>query len=304
MTAPRGGLLAGLLVLAGLVALVALDPWPGHGLRRAWFDLYQNLSPRLPRSTPAVIVAVDERSLARYGQWPWPRSLVAQLIDGILAHRPAAVGMDMLFSEPGRLSPARWAATRPDLPADLVARLKALESNDEVLARTLARGPVVLGLGGVPERGGRTGTAGPPVPLLERGEPVRERLIDFGSLVRNLELLEARASGHGLLNAAVDPDGVVRRIPLVARAGGEVVPGLVLEMLRVAGGGEVLELHGARDGLMGVGVAGMTIPSAPDGTFRVAFSPSVPGRYVSAVEVLRSTVAGERLMRTSPHRRP
>src|SRR3989440_10331778 len=77
--------------------------------RLAWLDSYQELSPRERRSAPAVVVAIDEASLDRFGQWPWPRTLIAQLIDKLVAARAAAIGVDILFAEPDRLSP-EWLA--------------------------------------------------------------------------------------------------------------------------------------------------------------------------------------------------
>jgi len=77
-----------------------------HGLRSALFDGYQRLFPRERQSAPAIIVAIDEHALERHGQWPWPRTRVAQLIAGIAAAGPAAIGVDLLFPERDRFSPA------------------------------------------------------------------------------------------------------------------------------------------------------------------------------------------------------
>ena len=63
-------------------------------MRDAVFDTYQRLMPRSRASAPAVIVAIDERALDARGQWPWPRTLMAELLRGILAAGPAAVGVD------------------------------------------------------------------------------------------------------------------------------------------------------------------------------------------------------------------
>jgi len=89
---------------------VGLEPTPLVGLREAFFDTYQKLLPRQRISAPAVVVAIDEHSLDERGQWPWPRTLVAQLMSAINAAQPAAVGVDLLFVEPDRSSPTADAA--------------------------------------------------------------------------------------------------------------------------------------------------------------------------------------------------
>ena len=71
--------------------LLAVEPPFVQGLRHALFDGYQKLFPRERRAAPAVIVAIDEEALQRFGQWPWPRTRVAQLITGISAAKPAAI---------------------------------------------------------------------------------------------------------------------------------------------------------------------------------------------------------------------
>ena len=78
-------------LLAAFCILVGLEPPPLGRMRDAVFDTYQRVMPRVPRSMPATIVEIDERTLDEHGQWPWPRSLVAQLIGRIAAAGPAPV---------------------------------------------------------------------------------------------------------------------------------------------------------------------------------------------------------------------
>jgi len=112
---------------------------PGlQALRLATFDLYQRLDPRECRSAPAVIVAIDEASIAARGQWPWPRSTVADLIDKITAARPAAIGVDIIFPEPDRISPERLAGQLAEADPALAKRLEALPG-----WRKVSRDPVL-----------------------------------------------------------------------------------------------------------------------------------------------------------------
>ena len=78
-------------------------------LREGMVDLQQRVHPRERLSAPVTIVEIDERSLAAHGQWPWPRSQVAALIARVGEAAPAAIGLDLLFPEPDRLSPASLA---------------------------------------------------------------------------------------------------------------------------------------------------------------------------------------------------
>ena len=138
--------LLGLAVLVGFVALRAWDPTPLQLARLKIFDLYQLAKPRVPSMQPVVIVDIDEASLNALGQWPWPRSLVAKLVDQITAAGAAVIGFDVVFPETDRTSPALLADALPNLSASTRDELKNQPSNDEILAEAIARSRVVLGL--------------------------------------------------------------------------------------------------------------------------------------------------------------
>src|ERR1700761_7103138 len=109
--------------------------------RLALFDLYQRTMPRYRDSDPVKIVAIDNASLAKFGQWPWPRQIDAQLIQKILDQHPAAVGIDLLWSEPDRQSPEQWLKQADDLSPAVADALRQLPSHDSLLARALSAGP-------------------------------------------------------------------------------------------------------------------------------------------------------------------
>ena len=137
-----------MLVLAGMLVLQGSELSPLQLRLRAFlFDSYQGFSPRERLSAPAIIVDIDETSLKRFGQWPWPRSLLAQLVERIDAMKPAAIGLDILMPEPDRSSPCAVARLVPGIAPDLVERMCALPGNDAQLARQLRQGRGALSVG-------------------------------------------------------------------------------------------------------------------------------------------------------------
>ena len=134
-----------LAVLAAFLALRAWDAAPLQLVRLKTFDLYQLAKPRVPTTRPVVIVDIDEASLNSLGQWPWPRPLVAKLVDQITAAEPAVIGFDIVFPEPDRTSPALLADTLPDLSPSAREELTRQPSHDQILAQSIARSRVVLG---------------------------------------------------------------------------------------------------------------------------------------------------------------
>jgi len=266
-------------------------------IRLATFDAYQALAPRTRASDPVVIVAVDDASLARHGQWPWPRSLLARLVVHLAAANPAVIGVDIVMSEPDRLSPGRLPDLVPGLEPDVVERLERLPSNERLLADALGRAPAVLGAAGLDDAGlAAVNVPGgwPPMRLVG-GDP-RPFVRHFAAALRSLEEIDRAGRGRGLLNADRE-SGVVRRVPLIASVDEVLAPGLAPEVLRVAAGHPTMNVETGPDGVRAVGVAGIRVPTEADGRLRVHYSRHDIGRFVSAADVLAGVVPVERVAR-------
>ena len=107
------------MLLAALSFALAYSPEPVERFRAAVFDAYQRLFPLERTAEPVVIVAIEENSLREFGQWPWPRTRMAELIRAIAAGKPAAIGIDIFFPEPDRYSPANLAAAVPAITPEV-----------------------------------------------------------------------------------------------------------------------------------------------------------------------------------------
>ena len=137
-----------LVVLAILVIVRALDPAAVQSLRLHGFDVLEELAPRNEQPLRVGIVSIDDRSLAKYGQWPWSRARVAQLVDKIAAGKPSVLGIDIIFAEPDRLSPGRLSESDPEIPAPIVDELSKLPTHESILADAIRKVPTVLAVGG------------------------------------------------------------------------------------------------------------------------------------------------------------
>ena len=195
------------MLLFALAALLVQSPAPVQGLRHLVFDGYQRLFPLERISHPVTIVAIDEPSLARYGQWPWPRTRIAELVERIADAKPVAIGLDLFFPEPDRFSPDKIAAEVPDIPEDFARWLKSRRGNDALLAETIARKPVVLGITG--------GDADPRFTNPPRASPVRivgdVPLKAYAGYIGSLESIDREAASRGLINAGPG-EQVVRQV--------------------------------------------------------------------------------------------
>jgi adenylate cyclase len=310
---PGPGTLVALSLLLAAIAIRIADPAPVENFRVKTFDLYQNLSPRPIGNHPVAIVDLDEKSLNEFGQWPWPRSLVAKLIDKLGAAGVLVVGFDTIFAEYDRLSPGEMAALLPTLDAEDRAALRKLPSNESIMAKSMGATKTVLGQAGLetPLPKGRAPTMiRSPVRAMAGGDP-RPFLPSFASLLPNVPELEAAAAGHGIFSLGAERDGKVRRVPLLVSIGKEVWPTLAVEMLRAAYGDNTLITRRNAAGMESVqlqirrelGSGNFIIPTDANGRIWVHFSKpdqynteTNSGRlYVSAADVLEDRVPVERL---------
>jgi serine phosphatase RsbU (regulator of sigma subunit)/CHASE2 domain-containing sensor protein len=284
---------AGVLIVALLALLIAASPRWAAPLREAWFNAYQRIAPRTVAAMPAVIVDIDGKSLAALGRWPWPRSLVAELVTRVGAHEPAALGVDMLMPEPDPLSPDRLLAQHgAELP-----KLHTLPGNDALLARALAATPSVLAVAGMPERTASTLRA-PPFAVVDgsgRGT-ARPSIEHFDGALTSVDVLNRAASGWGLVSAN-PAAGVMGRIPLVADIDGTLIGAMAIEMFRVASRAGSLRLLVDGASVRGVAIGNALVRTEADGGVRVYYSPRNAGRFVSAVDLLEGRVDPERLRR-------
>jgi adenylate cyclase len=261
-------------------------------------DAMQRAAPRAyDPQLPVRIVAIDGESLARYGQWPWPRTYVAEMVTRLQQLGVASISFDVLFAEPDRTSPELIAeSTRRFEPGAPVApRMVQDTQHDILLARAIAQAPVALGAVQV----ARSETARPfeqKFGLVMAGSDPRAALTRNLAVEGPLPLLVENASGYGLAGVGVGDGRVVRRAQLFATVGGQIAPALSMEALRVAqqargyilrssdssaeaGGGADPVVVEARNG-------GVDIPLGPDGAIWVHYAGRQPARIVPAWRLL------------------
>ena len=222
-----------LVLLLGFAVLRVADPAPIQELRVRTFDAFQVIDPREKTIRPVTIVDIDEPSLARLGQWPWPRTYIADMITNLSNLGAVVIAFDAVFSEPDRLNPDVAAGTMRDLDDATRTKLRALPSNDQIMADAIRRARVVVGETGLSTVQSKRDDTLPLTGFATLGEDAEPFLYEFPGLLRNVRVLEEAAAGRGLFTIRTEGDGIVRRVPMILEAQGAIMPSLSLEMLRV-----------------------------------------------------------------------
>jgi CHASE2 domain-containing sensor protein len=284
---PYYRLIAGLLV-SFFFAVRIVDPPIVQWLGLLAFDSYQQLSPRQTEAMPVLVVDIDEASLKEFGQYPWPRTLLADLVNRLFELGAVAVGFDIVFSEPDRQSPTVLANAIKGLDPETRDKLSSLPSNDEVFAKAIQRwGRVVVGESGNTTGGNNSGDdRGSRTSLVVQGSDPHPFLFKFPSLLRNVAVIDHAVAGRGLITTIPERDDIVRRLPTIVEAQGLVVPSLPVEMLRIASGNTAVLVKSSEAGIESVGLLGLHFATDENGRVWIHFSGHKPARFISAADVL------------------
>jgi adenylate cyclase len=214
-----------LVILAALIVLRVADPWPIETLRLKFFDSLFALDDPVPSETIAIY-NIDEDALADKGQWPWPRSYLADLNNELLNKGAAAVVYTVLFPEEDRFGEdAAFAQSMVNIPTFL----SAVATTDTDRKDGWHIGVSTIG-------------------------PVLENAPEYSGILPNVPLLQAAAVGTGIVNSALEIDGLVRRVPMLVRVGDSLYPALGLDVLRGLAGDPSYQVKAGDAGIQAVRV--------------------------------------------------
>ena len=214
-----------LVILAALIVLRIADPWPIETLRLKFFDSLFALDDPVPSETIAIY-NIDENALADKGQWPWPRSYLADLNNELLNKGAAAVVYTALFPEEDRFGEdAAFAQSMVNIPTFL----SAVATTDTDRKDGWHIGVSTIG-------------------------PVLENAPEYSGILPNVPLLQAAAVGTGIVNSALEIDGLVRRVPMLVRVGDSLYPALGLDVLRGLAGDPSYQAKAGDAGIQAVRV--------------------------------------------------
>jgi len=298
-------IMVGLIALLVSASLKVSEPQVIERVSVQIFDAYQRMMPRPyqindPQNPgqkidpPVAVLDIDEESLRRYGQWPWSRMLMAQLVADLYNNGAQVITFDVVFAEPDRTSPNEVIKSWPSAQQDeeLREKLQQLPDHDAVFADLITQADnVVLGISLVNNLPNK-----PPVPKAPQpkaspsysGTDPADLVPRFDGAISNLPAFHSAAKGVGSINTIPDFDSIIRRAPmLLATEEGDVYPSLVLESLRVYSGApfylvrasdgtSTIQFDGANVGLTDIRVGKnprrYEFPVTADGAFHVYFT--------------------------------
>ena len=294
--------LAVFVVLAAAAAVRWIDPAPLMRVRLVAFDTMQQVQQRkIDPSFPVRIIDIDERALELLGPWPWPREVIASLVERLLSNGAKVVGLDLVLAsaEPGALSALPPELRNTPEAQSLVRAMEGRQSGEQRLVEAISGAPVVLGMIG------RSGTS-EPVAVSRSGfallgkDPARY-LPSLPAVTANTPALQQAAPGLGVLNWFPESDQIVRKVPMLVRLGGDLAPSLVAEAIRLSDGAKTIAVRSStasgetpfvgETGITDVRIGRYVIPTDHAGQMWLSFTRHDASRFRSAADVLAGNVS-------------
>ena len=253
-------------------------------LRYKTWDYFQQIQPREILSDSVTVVNITEADLKKYGQWPWPRHVMAMLHAKIADAGAILVNYNILFAEPDRMSGVEYLKSMPmtnELREQLGQVLLDTDAVFSIVLKESGRAVLMMSVKNTEDKNLPSTTQ-----IIEKGN-VKPWLYEFGGIVAPHPKVSAGAIGMGVNVTSPEPDAVVRKMPVLIRINGKIYPSMILENVRILNDSKRIKVIAKEHGIDEVLVSKKSgIPVNHNAEMYINYAD--PGMYVqmSASEVL------------------
>ena len=272
------------VLLIFLISIKIANPSFVKSISFLSFDLYQKIFPLNKSETDVVIIDIDEKSLGKFGQFPWSRSVFAKILENVNKTNPKAIGFDVFFTEKDKQSPDEFLKAYNLIPTD-VGEIQNLKGHDQLFKEKLENSKSVTAVLGsnVPSHSNYDRKA--KARFLSKGGNPKNFTYSYPYSIGSLEMLETSVKGLGSISFLDQTDGIIRSLPLIVQFEKKMYPTMGLEMVRVGGNQKNLYVEMNEVGITRISSRPYKILSDPNGIIWIKYKKSLKSQYISASSV-------------------
>ncbi len=273
-----------LVILILLIALKIANPSFVRSISNLSFDLYQKVFTLNKTESNVIIIDIDEKSLGKFGQFPWSRSVFAKILENVNVSNPKAVGFDIFFTEKDKQSPEEIIKSYNLIPTD-VSELQKLKGHDEIFREQLEKSKSITAVLGsnVPSHSNYDRKA--KARFLSKGGDPKDFTYSYTYSIGSLETLEQSVKGLGSISFLDQTDGIIRSLPLLVRFNNKIYPTMGLEMIRVGNNQKNIYIEMNEVGINRISARPYKILSDPNGIIWIRYKNSIKSQYISSSDV-------------------
>ncbi len=276
--------IAYLVILILLVSLKINNPSFVKSISYLSFDLYQKIFTLNKNDSDVIIIDIDEKSLGKFGQFPWSRSVFAIILEKVNKDQPKAVGFDIFFTEKDKQSPDEIIKSYNLIPTD-VTELQKIKGHDEIFGEQLKKTKSVTAVLGSPVPSYSNYDRKAKARFLSKGGDPKEFTYSYTYSIGSLEQLENNVKGLGSISFLDQTDGIIRSLPLIVKFNNEIYPTMGLEMVRVGNNQKNIYIEMSDIGVNRISARPYKISSDPNGIIWIRYKNPIKSQYISASSV-------------------
>ena len=280
------------LILILLIGLKIINPSIVKSISFLSFDLYQKIFTYNKNESDVIIIDIDEKSLGKFGQFPWSRSVFAKILQNVNQSKPKAIGFDIFFSEKDKQSPEEIIKSYNLIPTD-VSELQEIKGHDQVFSDELKNTKSVIAVLGstVPSHSNYERKA--LAKFLSKGGDPKQFTYSYTYSIGSLKQLEESVKGLGSISFLDQTDGIIRSLPLIINLNNEIYPTMGLEMIRVGNNQKNIYIEMNEVGINRISSRPYKISSDPNGIIWIRYKNSLKSQYISASSVYEGKFSDE-----------
>ena len=271
------------ILLIILVGIKIINPPFVRSISYLSFDVYQKIFVE-DKKTDVIIVDIDEKSLGKFGQFPWNRGIFAKILDQLNSSNPKSIGFDIFFTERDKQSPEAIIKSYNLVPSDLPG-IKNLKDPDKIFSEKLKQSKSVIAVLGssIPSHTDYKRKA--KSRFLSKGGNPKQFTYSYTHSIGSLEELEKNVKGLGSISFLDQLDGIVRSLPLVVKFDDKLYPAMGLEMIRVGSKQKNIYIELNETGINRINLRPYKIQTDPNAIIWIKYKKPSKNQYISASDV-------------------
>ena len=279
------------ILLIILIAIKILNPSFVKSISYLSFDVYQKIFAE-KKDSEVIIIDIDEKSLGKFGQFPWNRSIFAKILDQLNTSNPKAIGFDIFFSEKDKQSPDAIIKSYNLIPSD-VLKIQNLKDPDKIFSEKLKQSKSVIAVLGSSTPSHSNYDRKAKSRFLSKGGDPNKFTYSYPYSIGSLEELEKSVKGLGSISFLDQLDGIIRSLPLVVKLNDELYPSMGLEMVRLGSNQKNIYIELNEIGITKISSRPHKIQTDPNAIIWIKYKKSSKSQYISASDVYEGNFSKE-----------
>ena len=256
------------------------------------YDFYQKVFNR-GEVQNVTIVDIDEKSIAKIGQFPWRRDIYSKILNNLNQFNPSAIAFDIVFSEEDKQNP-QDLLLKLQKESDQVISANVLNTN-KIFIESISKSKVILPVLGEPNDNFVENNSKPKLKIITKGENAKNFLYSYKNKIISLEEINNAASGIGAISLIPNIDGIIRNIPLLYNIDNQIWPSLALEAIRIATNQKNLLVQSDKSGISVIKTRKDVFPGDQNGIINIKYNKFDKENYISAIDVINNDFDQKRI---------